>query len=258
MSWGDWAAFLRDLTAVGSLAAVAVLTAKLIRPGHGHDRLAAIALGVATVGALVAALVAPLAGGRLEGWVLFSAPILLLYWWLEIEFGTRILGLAAALATLPGLLLVPLDQAVVLEALRAWPALATSGGLVSGGILSFAAANLILALAYRQTGAMTARKTGRYFAITAETISEVIYRLIAWVLPFVGFTSVAAVGGAWAGGLSWAAPASWGLAAVLTVTYAWRCRRQGYQVGFRPWLLLLATGSALAGLGSLGTLGSVF
>ncbi len=258
MTWADWAEFLRDLTVVGSVAAVLVLTAKLIRPGHSHDRLAAIALGIATFGATLAALIGPFAGARIEAWALYCAPVLLLYWWLEAELGTRILGLAAGVATLPALFAVPRGHVIDVEALRTWPALAEAGGLVAGGMVAFAAANLILAFAYRQTGAMNARKTGRYFAINAETIAEVIYRLVAWGLPFGVFATVAAIAGVVAGQVAWAAPLLWALSALLGGLYAWTCRRQGYEVGLRPWLLLLGAAVTFGGLGSLGTLGSVF
>jgi len=258
MTWGDWADFLRDLTMVGSAAAVIVLTAKLIRPGHTHDRLAAIALALATFAAAIALFAAPFAGGCIEAWALFCAPVLLLYWWLEAELGTRILGLAAGVATLPALFYVPRAEVIALADLRLWPALAETGGLVAGGMMAFAAANLILAFAYRQTGAMNARKTGRYFAINAETISEVIYRLVAWGLPFAVFTAIASLAGTLAGQFTWIVPLPWLLSAVLGGLYAWTCRRQGYEVGLRPWLLLLATAATLGGLGSLGTLGSVF
>lgn len=258
MTWADWAEFLRDLTVVGCLAAVLVLTAKLIRPGHTHDRLAAIALGIATFGAVVALGVGPLAGGRIEAWALFIAPVLILYWWLEVELGTRILGLAAGVAALPALLMVPRGHAMALSELKTWPALAEAGGLVAGGMIAFAAANLILAFFYRQTGAMNARKTGRYIAINAETISEVIYRLVAWGLPFAVFAAIAGLAGATARQVGWAVPLLWLVSALLGGTYAWTCRRQGYEVGLRPWLLLLATAVTFAGLGSLGTLGSVF
>ncbi len=258
MTWGDWAGFLRDLASVGSLAAVIILTAKLIRPGHAHDRLAAIALGIATLGAAPALFLGPTSGGRIEAWALFSAPVLLLYWWFETELGTRILGLAAGVATLPALFYMPRDKAIMLAELGHWPELAMTGGLLAGGMLAFAASNLILAFAYRQTGAMTARKTGRYFAINAETIAEVIYRLVAWGLPFGVFTAIAAVAGVASGQLNWPSSIPWGLAVLFCGLYAWRCRRQGYAVGLRPWLLLFATASTLLGLGTLGMLGSVF
>lgn len=258
MTWADWADFLRDLSSVGSVAASLVLTAKLIRPGHSHDRLAAIALGLSTCAAVLALVVGPFAGSFLDAWALFCAPILLLYWWLEMELGTRILGLAAGLATLPGLFYVPRHHGIALADLKDWPALAEAGGLVAGGFLAFAAANLILAFAYRQTGAMNARKTGRYFAINAETIAEVIYRLVGWGLPFGLFSAIAGIAGLLAGELGWPAPVLWSLAVLLCGLYAWRCRRQGYEVGLRPGLLLFATACAMLGLGALGTLGSVF
>jgi hypothetical protein len=258
MTWGDWAAFLRDLTAVGSLAAVLVLAAKLIRPGHSHDRLAAIALGVATLGATTALVIGPFAAGQIEAWALFCAPVLLLYWWLEAELGTRILGLAAGTATLPALFYVAGDRGIPLADLRDWPALAEGGGLVCAGMMAFAASNLILAFFYRQTGAMNARKTGRYFAINAETIAEVIYRLVGWGLPFGIFAALASLAGVMAGRMEAWAPLPWGLAAALSGLYAWRCRRQGYEVGLRPWLLLVATACAMLGLAALGMLGSVF
>lgn len=258
MTWADWAEFLRDLTVVGSVAAVIVLTIKLIKPGHTHDRLAAIALGIATFGAVLALIGGPVAGSRIEAWALFCGPVLLLYWWLEAELGTRILGLAAGVATLPALFTIPRQHVIALADLRHWPALAEAGGLVAGGLIAFSAANLILAFAYRQTGAMTARKTGRYFAINAETIAEVIYRLVAWGLPFAIFAAIASVAGVMAGQLGWGVPLPWVLSAVLGGLYAWTCRRQGYEVGLRPWLLLVTAIATLGGLGSLGTLGSVF
>jgi hypothetical protein len=258
MTWADWADFLRDLTSVGSGAAVIVLTAKLIRPGHAHDRLAAIALGLATFAAAIALFAGPFAGSRIDAWALYCAPVLLLYFWLEAELGTRILGLAAGVATLPALFYIPRQHAIGLEELSRWPALAEAGGLVAGGMMAFAAANLILAFAYRQTGAMTARKTGRYFAINAETISEVIYRLVAWGLPFAIFAAIASAVGVMAGQLGWGVPLPWLFSALLSGFYAWTCRRQGYEVGLRPWLLLMATVVTFGGLGTLGTLGSVF
>jgi hypothetical protein len=258
MTWVDWADFLRDLTAVGSITTVLVLGAKLIRPGHTHDRLAAIALGLATLASSAALFIGPFAGARFEDWALFCAPVLLLYWWLEAELGTRILGLAAGVATLPALFYVPRTQVIAVDELTRWPALAEAGGLVAGGMMAFAAANLILAFFYRKTGAMNARKTGRYFAINAETISEVIYRLVAWGLPFAIFAAIASLAGVMAGQLLWGVPLTWALSALLGGVYAWRCRRQGYEVGLRPWLLLSATATTMLGLGSLGILGSVF
>lgn len=258
MTWADWSGFLRDLTMVGGVTSVLVLTAKLIRPGHAHDRLAAIALGLATLAASLALLVAPVAGGGLDAWALFVAPPLLLYWWLEIELGTRILGLAAGVATLPGLFFVPRERMIALADLSRWQSLAEAGGLLAGGLMAFAAANLILAFAYRQTGAMTARKSGRYFAINAETISEVIYRLVGWSLPFGVFAALTSMAGAVTAGLSWPVPLIWGFVALLGGVYVWRCRRQGYEVGLRPGLLLLVTAFTLGGLGALGMLGSVF
>lgn len=258
MTWGDWAAFLRDLAAVGALATVAILAAKLIRPGHAHDRLAAIALGIATAAATTALVAGPLAGGRLEAWALCCAPVLLLYWWLEADLGTRILGLAAGVASVPALFYVPADRGIPVSELRDWAGLAEAGALVAAGLMAFAASNLILAFFYRQTGAMNARKTGRYFAVNAETIAEIIYRLVAWGLPFAIFALLASTAGLMAGRVSAEAMLAWAFAAGTAGLYAWRCRRQGYEVSLRPWLLLVATAGAMGGLAALGMLGSVF
>lgn len=258
MTWADLAAFLRDLAAVGTVAAALILAAKLIRPGHAHDRLAAIALGVATLAATAALALGPFAGGRIEAWALCCAPVLLLYWWLEADLGTRILGLAAGIASFPAIFGVPADRGLPLADLRDWGGLAEGGALVGAGLMAFAASNLILAFFYRQTGAMNARKTGRYFAVNAETIAEIIYRLVAWSLPFAVFALLASGAGAWEGRLSAWVVLAWAFAALTAGLYAWRCRRQGYEVGLRPGLLLLATAGAMGGLAALGMLGSVF
>lgn len=250
MNWADWSGFLRDLTMVSGAGALVVYALKLFRPAHAHDRLGALALALATAGPLLALILGIRSAERLDMWAVYALPLLALYWLFEQEFGTRILGLPASIALIFGLVLVPLDHS------QPMAASAVAVGSVSGalGLSIFAVTVPLLDWLYRPGTGMTARRTGRFFAVSRGAIAEIAFRLVAWAMPFIVAAAIALT-------LDRPLPlplAALVLSAVLGVSYLVRSRAHPYEVGLHPWLLATLAVTLLASAYGLDLLSWAF
>lgn len=243
----EWVGFIRDLVGVSALASILVYLYKLVRPSHEIDRIAYLALAVATVGS-VAGLVVGLAALRaVVPWAAFCLPAILVFWVLELEFGTRLLGLCAALVLALGAIFLATCPPLYIGP-HPWALLTACGASAGAGLLLFGAMTALPSLLHHAGSALTARKTSRFFALAPATIAETAYRTIAWALP-IQLASLAA--GLIALVERQVAPIPlgvMGLATLLAAGYAAWCRRSGFGFGYRPWLLLLAGGASLVAM----------
>ncbi len=245
MSWADWEGYLRALVGICSLAAVLVYAYKLIVPGRYPDRLAAIALAMAFM-ASGGALWGGLAFGAIPAWALFVWPLLGVFWLLETEFGTHILGLIAGGLGCAAELLFP--WGVTLQGLGAvWRELTQAGALMMGAFQIFALATWLLAFLYRTSPAVARRKTARFFTINSLIVADLAYRLNGWALPFALVAVVTAIAGIVAGEVPPIALVLLVLAGLAGAVYALVSRQKG-----RPAWLLMSAGALLACYGALG------
>ncbi|MNX92410.1 hypothetical protein D3C86_1245480 [compost metagenome] len=243
----EWVGFVRDLVGVSALATILVYLYKLVRPSHEIDRIAYLALAVATVGTVAGLAVGLLVLRAVVPWAAFCLPALLVFWVLELEFGTRLLGLCAALVLALGAIFLAVCPPLYFGALP-WALLTAVGASAGAGLLVFGATTVVPSLMNHTGSALTARKTSRFFALAPSTIAETAYRTIAWALP-IQLASLAA--GFIALAERQLAPlplALMGLAAVLSLTYAVWCRRSGFGFGYRSWLLLIVGAAALGAM----------
>ena len=245
MTWADWEGYLRELAGICSLAAVLIYAYKLTVPGRYPDRLAAISLAMAFL-ASGGALWGGLAFGAIPAWALFVWPLLGVFWLLETEFGTRILGLVAgalgfgAEAMFPWGVMVQGQGAV-------WRELTQAGAILMGAFQVFALATWLLALLYRASPTVASRKTARFFTINSTIVADLAYRLNGWALPFALVAVVAAIVGIVAGEVEPIVLVLLVLAGVAGSVYALASRRKG-----RPAWLLMSAGALLACYGALG------
>jgi hypothetical protein len=250
VTWGDFAGYFSDLVRMSGLAALVVYGWKLVMPMRFHDRLAGIALGLAFLGAS-AALWGGVALGETPTWALFCWPLLGMFWWLESEFGTRILGLIAGLATVSSQLIFPWDAAI--PGGMVWATLTAVGAVLAGSFLLFALATWLLAFLYRFSSTLSSRKTARFFVMNQPIVAELAYRLNTWALPFAVFAGVTAAFGLAARQVPPAACLALLLASICSAGYAVRARGQSQASLLQPvWLvlggLLLVWGYASLGL----------
>ncbi|MBM3268332.1 MAG: hypothetical protein FJZ01_11845 [Candidatus Sericytochromatia bacterium] len=250
MTWSDFAGYFSDLVAMSCLAALAIYGWKLIAPQRFHDRFAGIALGLAFLGS-GGALFGGLALGETPAWALFCWPLLGMFWWLESEFGTRILGMVAALATVAAQFFFPWDTAVPGTAV--WATLTATGAILAGSFLTFALATWLLAGLYRFSSALNSRKTARFFVMNQPIVAELAYRLNTWALPFAVFAGATAAFGLAASQVPLPACVALLLACGCSAAYAVRARGQSAGVAVQlVWLLagglLLAWGYVALGL----------
>lgn len=252
MTWGDWAGFLSEVVSVSCMAAMAVYGWKLLAPGKYHDRMAAIALGLAFLSA-GAALVGGFIWGEAPAWALFVWPLLGMFWLLESEFGTRILGLVASLGGFAGQLVFPWKAAIP-TGREVWATMTASGAILAGSFLLFALATWALAILYRVSPTLNSRKTARFFVMNQPIVAELAYRLNTWALPFAIFAAATAAFGLAARQVPAAACVALILAGVCSGAYALKARGQGNDLAFQPVWLFAGGALLFWGYWSLGLL----
>lgn len=234
----EWIDFWRDLVVISAGAAVLIYLFKLLRPSHEIDRIGYLALLTASAGTLAGLVIALAIPHSLPLWGLVAVTALAIFWVLEWEFATRILGLPASLTVLFGALLLRPCPPIPLVGPSLWPMLTAVGALASAGLLLSASGVILLSLLYRFGSAMTARKTSRFFAINPTTMAEIAFRQVAWAIPLQLFAFTAGVLA-----FSQRHLLLWPLVSLafppsLALGYAIWCRRSGFEPGFRPLLLL--------------------
>jgi len=252
IAWPDWAGFLSSLVTVSCLAAILIYLWKLLMPRKVHDRLGAISLGLAFVSA-GGALWGGLLWGETPAWALFVWPMLGMFWLLESEFGTRILGLVASLAGFGGQLAFPW-RATVPTGQEVWATLTASGAILAGSFLIFALGTWALAVLYRFSSTLNSRKTARFFVMNQPIVAELAYRLNGWALPFATFAAATAAFGLAARQVPVSACIAMILAGACSGTYAMRARGQGQDGALQPVWLLLGGVLLFWGYWSLGLL----
>ncbi|HEY9900283.1 MAG TPA: hypothetical protein V6D00_14005 [Pantanalinema sp.] len=243
----EWIGFVRDLVGVSALATILVYLYKLLRPSHEIDRIGFLALAVATTGTVAGLVLGLVVLRAVVPWAAFSLSALLVFWVLELEFGTRLLGLCAALVLALGAIFMATCLPLYFGSLP-WLFLTASGASASAGLLAFAATTALPSLLHHTGGALTARKTSRFFALGPSTIAETAYRTIAWALPVQLASLASALIGLYERQVAPLPVGLMGLATFLAVLYAVWCRRAGFGFGYRPWLLLLLGGASLAAM----------
>lgn len=245
----EWIAFARDLVSICAMTTVLLYLVKLVRPAHEIDRLAYLALAVATPAVVLAAGAGLGLLHQLVPWAVFAAPALVGFWYAEGAFATRLYGLVGALAVLLATWL-PCPPVAVQEAV--WPWLMGVGVLGALGLAVLAAGTGLLMLLYVWGSVLTGRRTGRFFNVSPLALAEIGYRLNAWTLPLQCFAL-----GAGMAGLVRHQLGAWPLVAVATaltlqVGYAVWCRPAGYEPGYKPWLLALMLVPMVLALRGLG------
>ncbi len=257
MNWIDWAGFLGELVSVSCMAAMAIYVWKLLSPRKHHDRMALIALGLAFLGS-GAALVGGLAWGSAQAWALFVWPLLGMFWLLESEFGTRILGLVAGLAGFGGQLLFPWKVTVPTGG-EVWATMTASGAILAGSFLLFALGTWLLAFLYRFSSTLSSRKTSRFFVMNQPIVADLAYRLNTWALPFAVFAAATAAFGLAARQVPLVACAALILAGICSGAYAVRARSSNQSHEFLTQPILLGAAGVLLfwGYWSLGLLAPV-
>ncbi len=245
MTWADGEGYLRELAGICSMAAVLVYAYKLMVPCRYPDRLAAIALAMGFL-ASGGALWGGLAFGAIPAWALFVWPLLGVFWLLETEFGTRILGLIAG--ALGCLAEVFFPWGVTVQGLGAvWRELTQAGALMMGAFQVFALATWLLAILYRALPAVANRKTARFFTVNSLIVADLAYRLNGWALPFALVAVVAAIAGLIAGEVQPIVLVLLIVSGVAGSVYAIVSRHKG-----RPAWLLMGAGALFACYGALG------
>lgn len=241
----EWVGFARDLVTVSVLATLLIYLLKLLRPTHESDRIAYLALAVATLGTLAGLVVGLFGAQAVIPWSLFCLSPLTLFWLIESEFDTRLFGLNLALVVLAGTLLLHAPYPLT----SAWYLLLTVGGsLAAAGLSSLAASTGLLYLIVHASTIVTARKSARFFSLTDASIREIGYRLVAWMIPCQLFALAAGAMAYVDRLLTLWSLVDLGVGALLTAFYAIGCRRTGYETGYRPWLLLLMLAISLGAL----------
>lgn len=243
----EWVGFARDLTGVSALATILIYLYKLLRPSHEIDRIGFLALAVATAGALAGVILGLVVLKAVVPWALFCLSALSVFWVLELEFGTRLLGLCVALALAPGAIFLATCPPLYLGALP-WSLITAAGASASAGLFVLAAATVLPWILHQAGGTLTARKTSRFFALGPTTIAEVAYRTIAWALPLQLAGLAAGLIGLFERQVAPLSLGVMGLVAFLATLYAVWCRRAGFGFGYRPWLLLLIGGAAVGAM----------
>lgn len=244
----EWIDFWRDLVVISSAAAVLIYLFKLLRPSHEIDRIAYLALLTAAAGTLAGLGIGLVALQALPLWSLIALAALAIYFVLEWEFATRILGLTAGLSVVLGTLLLRPCPPMELMGATLWPVLTAGGALASAGLVLSAAGIIVLFVVYRFGSALTARKTSRFFAINPTVMAEMAFRQIAWAIPLQLFAFTTGVLAFLQHRLPIAPLVSLAVAPGLALGYAIWCRRSGFEPGFKPLLLLLCLGASYAAL----------
>ncbi|HEY9856859.1 MAG TPA: hypothetical protein V6D05_14040 [Stenomitos sp.] len=243
----EWLDFWRDLVVISSGAAVFVYLFKLLQPSHEIDRIAYLALVTATVATLAGLAIGLTTLHALPLWALVSIPALAIFFTLELEFATRIMGLTSALTVVLGTLLLRPCPPMPLVGANLWPVLTATGALSAAGLLLSASGVIILFLVFRFGSALTARKTSRFFAINPTVMAELAFRQVAWAIPLQLFAFTAGVLAFSLHRLQLVPLVTLAVAPCLSLGYAIWCRRS-YEPGFKPILLLVCLAAAIATL----------
>ncbi len=244
----EWIDFWRDLVVISSAAAVLIYLFKLLRPSHEIDRIAYLALLTAAVGTLAGLGIGLAALQAIPLWSLVAVTSLALYFILEWEFATRILGLTAGLSVVLGTLLLRPCPPMDLQGASLWPVLTAGGALASAGLVLSAAGVIVLFLVYRYGSALTARKTSRFFALNPTVMAEIAFRQMAWAIPLQLFAFTAGVLAFLQHHLALWPLVSLAVAPSLSLGYAIWCRRSGFEPGFKPLLLLFCLAASYLSL----------
>lgn len=244
----EWIDFWRDLVVISAGAALLVYLYKLLRPSHELDRIGYLALLTASVGTLAGLAIALFALHALPLWGLVAFSALALFFVLEWEFATRILGLTAGLTVVLGAVLLRPCPPMPLVGPSLWPILTSVGALAAGGILLSAAGVILLHLVYRYGSALTARKTSRFFAINPTVMAEMAFRQVVWAIPLQLFAFTAGMLAFSLRSLALWPLVSLAVAPCLSLGYAVASRRKGFEPGFRPLLLLVCLLAAVVAL----------
>lgn len=244
----EWLDFWRDLVVVSAGAGVLIYLYKLLRPSHEIDRIGYLALLTASVGTLAGLAIGLAILHALPLWGLVAVTALAIFWALEWEFATRILGLTAGLTVVTATLLFRPCPPMPIAGPSPWPLLTAIGALASAGLLLSASGVILLFLVYRFGSAMTARKTSRFFAINPTAMAEIAFRQVTWAIPLQLFAFTAGVLAFSQRTLLLWPLVSLAIAPSLALGYAIWCRHSGFEPGFKPLLLLAclaASGIAL-------------
>lgn len=234
----EWVDFWRDLVMISAGAGLLVYLYKLLHPSHEIDRIGYLALLTASAGALAGLVIGLVFLQSLPLWALVAMTALAIFWVLEWEFATRILGLTAGLTTVLATLLLRPCPALPLAGWQGlWPFLTATGALAATGLLLSASGVIVLHLVYRFGSAFTGRKTSRFFAIGPAVMAEIAFRQVAWAIPLQLFAFTAGVLAFSMHQLALWPLVSLAVAPSLALGYAVWCRRTGFEPGFRPWLL---------------------
>lgn len=244
----EWVDFWRDLVMISAGAALLVYLFKLLHPSHEIDRIGYLALLTASVGTLAGLAIGLIFLQALPLWALVAVTALAMFWVLEWEFATRALALTAGLTTVLGTMLLRPCPALALDGQSLWPALTAIGALASAGLMLSAAGVIVLFLVYRYGSAMTARKTSRFFALGPAVMAEIAFRQVAWAIPLQLFAFTTGVLAFSLHRLALWPLVSLAVAPSLALGYAVWCRRTGFELGFRPWLLVVCLAASAVAL----------
>ncbi|MEB3297888.1 MAG: hypothetical protein VKO21_00185 [Candidatus Sericytochromatia bacterium] len=243
--------FSLDLAVWSGATATLLLLTKLAAPSPRHDRLAGLCLLLAFFAASAGMASAAGQGGALPAWCLYCSPLLALYWILETEFATRLLGLVpAALVTLGPLLIG--HERLVGAPRPVWTTITDAGLIIAMAFLTLALGTWALLLPLRVVPAVQARKTARMFVINPPVLAELAFRCNTWALPFVVGASASALLGIRPGHVP-GEVLLWLLGSLVgNLGYATLARRDG-----PSWALLLLAGAVtMAAFGWRGLPGS--
>lgn len=243
----EWIDFWRDLVVISSGAAVLVYLYKLLRPSHEIDRIGYLALLTASAGTIAGLAIGLGALHALPLWALVSLAALAIFWVLEWEFATRIVGLTAGLTVVLGTLLLRPCAPMSFVGPNLWSVLTATGALAAAGLLLSAAGVIVLFLVYRFGSALTARKTSRFFAISPTVMAELAFRQVAWAIPLQLFAFTAGILAFSLHRLPLLPLVGLAIAPCLSLGYAIWCRRS-YEPGFKPLLLLLCLVASVVAL----------
>lgn len=244
----EWIDFWRDLVVISAGSALLVYLYKLLRPNHEIDRIGYLALLTASVGTLAGLAIALSVLHALPLWAVVIFPGLALFFVLEWEFATRILGLTAGLTVVLGTLLLRPCPPMPLVTPTLWPVLTSVGALASAGLLLSASGIIVLFLVYRFGSALTARKTSRFFAVNPTVMAEMAFRQVAWAIPLQLFAFTTGVLAFSLRQLPLWPLLSLAVAPSLSLGYAVWCRRSGFEPGFKPLLLFFCLAAAWTAL----------
>ncbi|MEB3236500.1 MAG: hypothetical protein VKO64_02595 [Candidatus Sericytochromatia bacterium] len=228
-----------ELAVWGGAGATLLYLLKLASPSPTQERLAGLCLVTTFFASCMALAAAAGQGHPIPAWCVFAMPMLILYWILETEFATRLLGLVPALLTTLGPLLLGGDR-LVGHLRQGWTTMAELGLLAGMAMLSLAIGTWCLMLPLRTVPAVQVRKTARLFVINPPVLAELCYRCNTWALPFMVGAAAAALLGVRPGQV----PGEvflWLLGTLVgSVGYTTLARRDGFS-----WAIVLLCGALL-------------